>query len=162
LVVVGLVGALCIIMTPTYEATAAVRVLSQKMDVPSLFEQVTNDREVATEVSVLQSRRLAEAAMDSLGLRAIVKPARGPRSTRFSYFHGDPLADSETYTLTKRDSGGGFAVTNGDGKALGVVQPGGQLNVPGLSAVLRPGVAKTGPSTIKIELQTREEAWLLF
>jgi capsular exopolysaccharide synthesis family protein len=163
LIVVGLVGALCIIMTPTYESTAAVRVLSQKMDVPSLFEQVTNDREVATEVSVLQSRRLAEATIDSLGLRAIVKPARVPRSTMFSYFRVDPLADSATYELTKRDSsGGGFTVTNGDGKVLGVVQPGGQLNVPGITAVLRPRTAKDGPGKIKIELQTREDAYQAF
>src|SRR5215469_635804 len=75
LIVVGMVGALCIIMTPTYEATAAVRVLSQKMDVPSLFGRVTNDRGGATEVSVLQSRRRAEATFVSLGLRAVVKPA---------------------------------------------------------------------------------------
>jgi capsular exopolysaccharide synthesis family protein len=163
LVVVGLVGALCVIMTPTYEATAAVRVLSQKMDVPSLFEQVTNDREVATEVSVLQSRRLAEATIDSLGLRAVIKPARVPRSEMFSYFHVDPLADSATYMLTKRDSGGsGYVVTNSADKTLGVVQPGGQLNVPGITAVLRPGVAKTGPASIKIELQTREDAYELF
>jgi capsular exopolysaccharide synthesis family protein len=163
LVVVGLVVALCIIMTPTYEATAAVRVLSEKMDVPSLFETVTNDREVATEVSVLQSRRLAEATIDSLGIRAVVKPARVPRSTMFSYFHVDPLADSATYTLAKRDSGGGgYAITNGDGKALGVVMPGGQLNVPGITAVLRPGVAKDGPHSIQILLQTREDAYQLF
>jgi capsular exopolysaccharide synthesis family protein len=162
LIVVGLVVALCIIMTPTYEATAAVRVLSEKMDVPSLFEQVTNDREVATEVSVLQSRRLAEATIDSLGIRAVVKPARIPRSAMFSYFHVDPLADSATYTLAKRDSGGGYAITNGDGKALGVVMPGGQLNVPGITAVLRPGVAKDGPNAIQILLQTREDAYQLF
>ena len=163
LIVVGLVGALCVIMTPTYEATAAVRVLSQKMDVPSLFEQVTNDREVATEVSVLQSRRLAEATIDSLGLRAVVKPARIPRSTMFSFFHVDALADSAEYDLTKRDSsGGGFTVTNGDGKVLGVVQPGGQLNVPGITAVLRPHMAKDGPAKIHILLQSREDAWQVF
>jgi tyrosine-protein kinase Etk/Wzc len=162
-IIVGLVGALCVIMTPTYEATAAVRVLSQKMDMPSLFDQVTNDREVATEVSVLQSRRLAEATIDSLGLRAVVKPTRVPRSAVFSYFHVDPLADSAAYDLTRRDSaGGGFTVTNGDGKVLGVVQPGGQLNVPGIMAVLRPRTAKEGPGKIHIELQSREDAYQLF
>jgi tyrosine-protein kinase Etk/Wzc len=106
---------------------------------------------------------LAEATIDSLGLRAVVKPARIPRSTMFSYFHVDPLADSAAYDLTKRDSsGGGYTVTNGDGKVLGVVQPGGQLNVPGIAAVLRPRTAKDGPGKIHIELQTREDAWQLF
>ncbi len=163
LIVVGLVGALCVIMTPTYEATASVRVLSQKMDVPTLFEQVTNDREVATEVSVLQSRRLAEATIDSLGLRAVIKPSRVPRSEMFSYFHVDPLADSATYTLTKRDSGGtAYVITNAADKTLGVVQPGGQLNVPGITAVLRPRMAKDGPGAITIILQTREDAFQLF
>ncbi len=159
LFVVGMVAALCFIMSPTYESTAAVRILDTKSNLPDLFDRVTNDREVATEVSVLASRRLAEATMDSLGIRAVVKPARVLRSSIFSSFHVDPLADSAVYTLTKQATGGGYTVTNGADKTLGVVMPGGRLTVPGISAVLRPSVTV---GSVRILLQTREDAYQLF
>ena len=106
-IIVGLVGALCVILTPTYEETAAVRVLDRKVDIPSVVTSVSNDLEVTTEEAVLQSRHLADIVIDTLNLRAVVSPKRVPRSGLLPGLRVAPTLDSASYTL-KRDSSGGF------------------------------------------------------
>jgi capsular exopolysaccharide synthesis family protein len=154
---VALVGALCVVLTPTYEAVASVRVLDRKIDIPSVVTSVSNDLEVTTEVQVLESRQLADAVIDTLNLRAIVSPKRVLRSALLPGFRVAPTLDSADYLL-KRDSSGGFTITdNFAEKSLGHVKQGGQLDIPGVTATLGPLASKQG--SIHIVVQTPDEAY---
>jgi len=156
--VLAIVGALCVVMSPTYEATASVRVLDRKVDIPTVVTSVANDLEVTTEVQVLESRRLADAVIDSLSLRAVVKPKRIPRSELFTAFRVDPTLDSAEYSLVKNDSGPGFLITDVlTEKTHGVVLPGSRMILPGLTATLAPAAASQ--SAIHILVQTHEVAY---
>jgi polysaccharide biosynthesis transport protein len=156
--VVALVGLLCIVLTPTYEAVASVRVLDRKIDIPSVVTSVSNDLEVTTEVQVLESRQLADAVIDTLNLRAVVSPKRVLRSSLFSGFRVAPTLDSADYFLKRDSAGTGFTITdkNAD-KTIGHVAFGGALNVPGVTATLGPAAAKQG--SIHIVVQTPDEAY---
>jgi len=155
--VVGLVGALCVVLTPTYESTAAVRVLDRKVDIPSVVTSVSNDLEVTTEVQVLGSRQLADAVIDSLNLRAVVSPKRVPRSGLLPGLRVAPTLDSASYTL-KRDSTGTFTIVDDlTQQKIGVVKAGGQIALPGLTATLGPLAAKQG--SIRILVQTPDVAY---
>jgi capsular exopolysaccharide synthesis family protein len=156
-IIVGLVGALCVILTPTYEETAAVRVLDRKVDIPSVVTSVSNDLEVTTEEAVLQSRHLADIVIDTLNLRAVVSPKRVLRSGLLPGLRVAPTLDSASYTL-KRDSSGGFAITDDyTDKVVGRVKAGGQLQLPGLTGTLGPLSAKQG--SIRILVLSPDEAY---
>jgi Chain length determinant protein len=153
LAVFALVGLLCIVLTPTYEAVASVRVLDRKVDIPSVVTSVSNDLEVTTEVQVLESRQLADAVIDTLNLRAVVSPKRVLRSTLLPDLRVQPTLDSADYVLKRDSAGRGFNVVNNETeKPAGYVKMGGQLVLPGLTATLGPNAAKQG--SIHIVVQT--------
>jgi tyrosine-protein kinase Etk/Wzc len=156
-VVVALVGALCVVLTPTYESTASVRVLDRKVDIPSVVTSVSNDLEVTTEMQVLQSRQLADMVIDTLNLRAVVSPKRVLRSGLLPGFRVSPTLDSASYTF-KRDSSGNFTIVDDyTNKSVGTVKAGGQFSLPGLTGSLGPLSAKQG--SIAILVQTPDEAY---
>ena len=149
--VTALVGALCIILVPTYESIAQIRVLDTQVNLPDLFAHTLNDREVTTEMAVLQSRKLADATIDSLRLRAIVKPKRVLRSQLLPGLTINPGIDTAAYTLTRADSSPVFTIVDDNTKkTLGTVALGGQVAVPGFSATLGPAAAEQ--HSIKVEI----------
>src|SRR5919199_1715262 len=78
-----LVGALVTALaTPLYEATTSIRIDEKQSSLPALdaLKSLSEGSQVSTELTVLQSRTLAEDVIDSLGLRLVLeKPRRTPR-----------------------------------------------------------------------------------
>jgi tyrosine-protein kinase Etk/Wzc len=140
---VVLVGLFTFLIPPRWEAVAAVRLEETKVDLPDLVTRVGQDREVSTEQEALESRRLAEATMDSLSLRAVTKPVRTPRASLFSAIKVAPADDSGLYTFTLRASDKTYVVHDEDtDKDIGAVKAGGAISLPGVTATLAPTVSE--------------------
>jgi tyrosine-protein kinase Etk/Wzc len=159
--IMALVGALCIVLTPVYETVTQVRVLDTHVDLPDLFAHTLNDREVTTEMAVLSSRKLADATIDSMRLRAIVSPKRVLRSSLLPGLTLNPGVDTATYILTKNDSSPTFTIVDDETKkTLGTVAVGGQIAVPGFNATLGPAAAEQ--HRIKVEILAPFDAYKQF
>lgn len=155
LIMVVLVGLFTFLVPPRWEAVAAVRLEETKVDLPDLVTRVGQDREVSTEQAALESRRLAEATIDSLQLRAVTTPVRVPRSSLFSAIAVAPKDDSAEFTFTLKPDKS-YSVHNEDtDKDVGVVKPGGSITLPGVSVTVAPGVTE---DQFTLEVTSRDAA----
>jgi|SRR5579863_328454 succinoglycan biosynthesis transport protein ExoP len=143
IIMVVVVGLFTFLIPPRWEAVAAIRLEDTKVDLPDLVTRIGQDREVSTEQAALESRRLAEATIDSLQLRAVTTPVRVPRASLFSAIAVAPADDSGEFTFTLRQSDKAYAVhdENAD-KDIGVVKPGGTIALPGVTVTVAPGVTE--------------------
>jgi polysaccharide biosynthesis transport protein len=140
---VVLVGLFTFLVPPRWEAVAAVRLEDTKVDLPDLVTRVGQDREVSTEQAALESRRLAEATIDSLQLRAITSPVRAPRASLLSAIKVAAADDSGEFTFNLRQSDKSYTVHDETtDKDVGVVKPGGSIALPGVTVTVAPGVSE--------------------
>ena len=90
--------------TPTYEASVSIRIDDKTSNLPALDilkSLSASGNQVSTEMQVLQSRTLAEEALDSLGLQvSVVAPKRVLRSSllRTIAVQGDSAAGLYVFT----------------------------------------------------------------
>ena len=155
LVMVVLVGLFTFLVPPRWEAVAAVRLEETKVDLPDLVTRVGQDREVSTEQAALESRRLAEATIDSLQLRAVTTPVRVPRNSLFSAIAVAQKDDSAEFTFTLKPDKS-YSVHNEDtDKDVGVVKPGGSIALPGVTVTLAPAVTE---DQFTLEVTSRDAA----
>lgn len=155
IIMVVVVGLFTFLVPPRWEAVAAVRLEETKVDLPDLVTRVGQDREVSTEAAALESRRLAEATIDSLQLRAVTTPVRVPRSSLFSAIAVAPKDDSAEFTFTLKPDKS-YSVHNEDtDKDAGVVKPGGSIALPGVTVTVAPGVNE---DQFTLEVTSRDAA----
>lgn len=140
-VALGVVSAITFRTVPVYEAATAIRIDTKESPLSGLdiFRSVGTASEVATEMEVLRTRTLAEAVIDSLGLRLhLVEPRRIPRSRIFDYARIAPHAPEAEYTL-EREGENRFGLRNREtGEVLGSYGPGERIDVDGAVLVLAP------------------------
>jgi polysaccharide biosynthesis transport protein len=142
LVVMVAVGIYTFFSTRIYESTASIRLETTKIDLPNLVTRLGQDRDVSSELEALQSRVLAEAVIDSLGLRAVTTPLKEQRSALFSAFKVKPGDDSALYTFSRRAADGAYVVHDEiTDKDIAAVRPGGTVTFPAVAATLRPSLA---------------------
>ena len=142
-IMVVLVGLFTFLVPPRWESVAAIRLEETKVDLPDLVTRVGQDREVSTELEALQSRRLAEATIDSLNLRAITTPVRTPRAALFSAIKVKHADDSALYTFKLRESDKTYVVHDEDAdKDVAVVKAGGVVTLPAVTATVAPTVTE--------------------
>ena len=142
--------------TPVYESTAALRVDDPQPQLPGLGMALGDASTLLTEIETLRSRSLAEALVDSFGLRVwIGRPARAPRADIVTSVAA-PMEAAGRYRLERR-AAGGFAVTDAaTGRALGIVQAGGPMRVGRAFVRLSPAAARY--ATIDLEVLPRDVA----
>ncbi len=151
------VGAAAVwLTTPVYEATAALRVDDAQPQLPGLNVALGDGSTLLTEIETLRSRGLAEALVDSFGLRvAVARPARAPRADVVSAVSAP--TDAEGRYRLQRGAAGAFAVTDAEtGRALGPARPGALVRLGG--ALLRLAPAAGRYARIDLEVLPRDEA----
>ena len=133
---------------PVYEATASLRIENKSPDLPGIFRSLSKGGEVVTEIEMLRSRTLAEDATTMLGLQlSVVEPKGVRRDSIFAGIEVDPTAALEEYHLL-RQADGRFLVRRGTtGAPLGVVAPGGRVDIGDLTFTLAPE-ARAFPSVV--------------
>jgi polysaccharide biosynthesis transport protein len=137
-----LVGLYTIFSTRIYESTASIRLEDTKLDLPSLVTRLGQDRDVSTEQEALESQVLAEAVIDSLGLRAITTPLNVPRTALFTRLQVSAVDDSASYSFHRRESDGAYVVHDEfSDKDVSAVRPGGTVTFPAVTATLSPTLA---------------------
>lgn len=121
--------------TPRYRSTALLRIessggasplLDDLKAIPGAGLMGLGQDEVETEIGVLKSRRVADAALDSLGLMVQLRPASVPRRSLLEVSVVDSASGSGTLSFTRTD--GGYTVTGTD-----------LLGVSALPATMRTG-----------------------
>ena len=143
LLILAATVAFVLLMTPIYEADSSLRVDQETPRIPMLDALKTlsistgASSKLATEMSVLGSRTLAEGVVDSLGLALTVRqPRRAPRSKLFSSVRVARTAPEAEYSL--REQGGRFVASDSAGRRLAEAGPGEALALPGATLVLAP------------------------
>jgi len=147
LLILAATTAFVLLMTPIYQADSSLRVDQETPRIPMLDALKTlsistgASSKLATEMSVLGSRTLAEGVVDSLGLALTVRqPRRAPRSELFSSVRVARTAPEGEYTL--RQQAGRFVASDGSGRRLAEAGPGEPLALPGASLVLAPSAGQ--------------------
>ena len=150
-VVLGVAGAVAyaLLATPVYDATATLRVDDKVGNLPQVYQRVDDEGEIATEIEVLRSDRLAREVADSLGLRLQVKsPEHLARHVFVTEVRVAPGADTATYHFAPQ-AGGQYSVTTGSGAVVATAAPGDTLSAGGL--VLRlAGALPAGDFTLRL------------
>lgn len=139
-------------VTPVYRASVSLRIDEKQGILPTLDPlSIAAENEINTEVEMLRSRLLAEAAVDSLALRIRLLQPRIQRSDVFSVVAVAPDLAPGEYRLAASPAGG-FALENRmTGAPLGTAPPGQPLTAPGLTVELRPAAAALLPIDFTIE-----------
>ncbi len=120
-VVVGFVAAYTFHMVPVYRAVTSIRIETQNntADLPVLdvLQNLSSGAdEVETEMQVVQSRTVAEAVVDSLGLEVSLEEPRGvARSTALTSLFVERWAPKGEYVLS-RQSDGTYSIKEQDSK----------------------------------------------
>jgi polysaccharide biosynthesis transport protein len=88
---------------PVYESVSVVRFETERLELPQLVQLPSTANLITTEIEVLRGRNAAQAAIDSLGLRArLVAPRHGRRSELFSHVRVAAAVDSGTLVFRAR------------------------------------------------------------
>lgn len=137
---VGLVGGLVALqrIEPTYEASASIRIDEAAVGVPefSLIGGLPGGNQIGTDMEVIRSRALADAVVDSLGLRVVVaRPQGASRSSVLERVRVAPEADTMGARLVR--VGDRFEVQGAaPGSAPGTVGVGTPFRIGGAELVL--------------------------
>jgi len=128
--------------TPTYESSATIRIQERQLDLSQIYHTLSSGVEasdLATEMEVLGSRALREAAATTLGLQVqLLKPERASRQLILRQVTVDTTAALETYDLVRTPEKG-FRITLADsGREVGRVGSDGVFRLPGVSFQLTP------------------------
>lgn len=104
---------------PVYEARATLRMPEQQAaPTTDVLAALSGPSTVETEMQILASRTVAEAVVESLGLRATITEPRGmPRDSLFGALHVGSDAVAGTYVI-RRDTTA-FSVTTPRGETVG-------------------------------------------
>lgn len=167
-VVVGLVATWVFTATPQYKSAARLRIESRAQG-PSISDQVSSmpgasllgfgRDELETEVAVLRSNRIADAAIDSLALGVVVKTPAASRAAVLTAQVVDPNIDLDGRLTLTREAGGRYRaerkklddVTN----LPPVFVPGTPVRLGGTVVTLDPTLTASGPSKIVIQFLPR-------
>ena len=146
--------------TPTYEASATIRIQERQLDLSEVYHTLSSGVEasdLATEMEVLSSRALREAAATTLGLQVqLLEPERVSRQQLLRQIAVDSTAVLETYKLV-RTADRRFQVTLADsGRQVGWVGPDGIFRLPGVSFQLTPSALNY--SELEVGIQSLESA----
>lgn len=164
------ITAYTLLVTPRYRSEARLRIDSSSPGGMGMAEQMLSAvpaagilnlgrDELETDIAVLNSDRIRDAVIDSLGLDVqLVEPKEG-RAQLFTASVHDPNADADgTITLRREPSGvyrvepSGFDETPPLPPTLAVGAP---LRVGGTVLTLTPNLARGGPSTIELRVLPR-------
>jgi capsular exopolysaccharide synthesis family protein len=123
-----------------YESVATLRVYLQNRQLPGKDVLMTGNA-VTTEISMLQSRTLADAVADSLGLRLqLSAPTKLTRSAVFSQVRVAADAPKGEYRLVKQGNGTYALHEEFTGRRLLEVRPGDEATASGMQFALNPGL----------------------
>ena len=150
---------LVIFLPKVYDGTAAIRLDETKLDLPDVVTRLGQDRDVATEMAELQSRRLGDETIDSLRLRVITTPKGALRSSLLSAISVNPSNDSSSYTFKQREDKAFVIHDEVQDKDVGVVKPGGTVRLHGLTVTVSPTISQ---DEFTVELRSRDLAYEKF
>jgi capsular exopolysaccharide synthesis family protein len=127
-----------LLATAIYEAEATLRVDVKESNLPGIYRLLPlQGGEIATEMEVLKSRSLAEAAIDSLGLQLVVKrPSRVSRTRLFRDVQINREAPPGLYLLSNRGGDTLVLRRKSDGVVVGTGTVGQPLQATGISLTL--------------------------
>src|SRR5579885_1657776 len=171
-VVVLLVVAFTFLVTPRYKSWARLRIDTKtQTGMPSsLTDQVGNvpgaaflglgRDELETEIGVLRSDRVRDAAIDSLGLEIQVKTPAGDRARVLSQVRVvDPTVDVDGKLTLTQESAGHYRIEKSGLEEVrnlpATAKAGDTLRVGGALLTLSPEMARGGPSKIVIRVLPR-------
>jgi polysaccharide biosynthesis transport protein len=166
--VVLVVMAVILILPPRYESESILRVKQQSPGggAASMIEEMVplaglslpglSDGDVETEMGVLQSRRMVEAVVDSMGLHvALKRPFRARRSRLVRVVDAGPDAVRGTY-IFRHIEGGVYSVqarrTRAPVTVPERVQVGEEFRVGNMVLLLEPEVADSPPREIRLKV----------
>lgn len=163
--VVALVMGITWVVTPVYESEAVLRVdqggaasnfLSKLSSIGEMSLGGMEDDEVATEMGVIRSRRIADSVVAALGLHVEMEEPGRPRSRVLRVVCAPADAVPGTYELTLRPDGAyDVRVEDADGPAPHdeVAHPDRPFTVGGATLVLAPRARSAPPERIRIRVR---------
>ncbi len=127
---------------PTYESAATIRIQERQLDLSAVYRTMSAGipaSDLATEMEVLGSRALREAAAGTLGLQVyLIAPERVSRQEILSGVTIDSTAVLTSYRLV-RTADKRFQITLADsGRQVGTTEADGTFQQPGVSFKLLP------------------------
>lgn len=129
--------------TPTYEGTATLRVQERELNISDIYQTVATGvagSDLGTEMEVLDSRALREAAARKLALQVqLYKPSRVSRSDVLRDIVVQPDAQPATYNLVRLADNRFAVFVNDSALAIDTVTAGRTVSVPGATFSLSPG-----------------------
>jgi capsular exopolysaccharide synthesis family protein len=142
-------------LTPKYEASASIRIQHDESRLGDFgISGPSTPNEFPTEFQVLQSRTLAEAVVDSLGLQLEVRaPTNRSRSELFPLITGSRAALPGEYLLELQAGGDVRVQDRATGRRLDLAIPDSALNLRGVKVRLAPG-----PGVIALDVYSFEDA----
>jgi uncharacterized protein involved in exopolysaccharide biosynthesis len=155
--------------TPRYRSTAVLRVESKSAGpaIPDALADVAGAAgglgalgkdELETDIGVLRSARMQDAAIDALGLTAVVTSPAGRRTEVLNARVVDSSDVEGTLTLSRREDGR-YAVdaeaADGTLRVPPVLTPGDSMRVGSLMLGLPESLRRAGPSRIRVKLLPR-------
>ena len=131
------------LQTPVFEASTSLRMQVKEPALTDIYRSnATVGTELATEVAVLQSRALQEDAASLLGLQVgVVEPRRVARGVLLDSISVAPNALEADYILQKQPDGRYGVFTADSMRQLSVGWPGGRVQVPGATFVVKPAAS---------------------
>lgn len=141
-------------LTPTYEATASIRVDEKQPSLPALdaLQGIASANEVTTEMAELGSRSVAEDVTDALALRVrVLQPERSRRRALFAQLTAGRTADSGIYDLTRQRDGRFIIVKRASATPVDTVAVGERTQFGGATFTLAPTAAAFPAIVIAVE-----------
>ena len=127
-------------ITPRYEASASIRIDPDDSPLSDLgVNRGERSNELPTEFQVLQSRRLLEMVVDSLGLQLEVQPpVTIRRADLFTAIGSSRTAELGEYRLELQSDGRVLVRNRSTGDSVATATPGMSLDLHGLTAAVAP------------------------
>lgn len=161
------VAAWTFLATPRYRSTALLRIESKSSAMPAIPDQLQSlpglglsglgKDDLETEVGVLRSERIVDAAIDSLALYVRVKQPAEDRAAAIRARVVAPVDVDGKLTFT-REKDGRYAVSSSRLEAYHLppfMSPGDSIRIGGLMLILPPSLRVGGADRIKLELLPR-------
>ncbi|MBW3628335.1 MAG: polysaccharide biosynthesis tyrosine autokinase, partial [Gemmatimonadetes bacterium] len=144
---------------PVYEASALIAMGEQQPGVTTIVNtgSLTEAQRIATEIQELQSRNLARAVVDSLGLQVeVVEPAGVPRSELIQRVSLPEAVMPASYRLSRQSDGRFRVQDEKSDSVLGTYAVGAPIPLGGSQIVLSPEAV--GHEAIELSIHSRSDA----